>query len=380
MGLFHFLRSGLNFLFERPSTQIPALDGLRAFAILLVYLSHAGPEYIHLGGQGGPWVNSPLIHSAWVGVDLFFVLSGFLIGKQLWAELEKHKRIDFWNFIWKRGLRIWPLYFFFLTAIYLLLGVYRPAEIWPEVVFLSNYLGQSVIRGSWSLATEEQFYILFPLTLMFFSRFASGHRFWMAFLIVGLIAAPVWRLATIWYFQIPAGDTTKLINYLYYPFHTHYDTILMGVALAKIYQFCDTKEPQMQRKMFALLGGLVILCFGLRAVDKVLFNYSFLAALFGFFLWYGLHRKDWVTRLLSLRPLYLVSRLSFGIYLVHYAVLRTANFDSLLFSWLGGAPHFVTYVVVTFAVCVLITMASFVLVEAPFLKNRSRIIGAILRK
>src|SRR5262249_16177994 len=104
-----------------------------------------------------------LFRYGWTGVDLFFVLSGFLIGRQLQRELQRRGTVDVPRFLLRRGLRIWPLYFAWVAFLALALGKCR--GIAPDLVFLSNYI-QGRVSGGWSLSTEEQFYLVVPFLLL----------------------------------------------------------------------------------------------------------------------------------------------------------------------------------------------------------------------
>ncbi|HEY2896813.1 MAG TPA: acyltransferase, partial [Gemmatimonadaceae bacterium] len=174
----------MNDLRYAPQTQIPALDALRTLAILMVIAGHfpeAGkaqfPQYAQL-------LDGSLFAFGWTGVDLFFVLSGFLIGRQLWKEQLRTGTINVGRFITRRGFRIWPLYFFIALLSPALDG--KSSYKWADWAFLSNYFSGRV-EGGWSLSTEEQFYILAPLLIFVGVRFLS-RRGWFAVLLASLLA------------------------------------------------------------------------------------------------------------------------------------------------------------------------------------------------
>jgi peptidoglycan/LPS O-acetylase OafA/YrhL len=148
------LESALNYL--------PALDGLRGMAVLLVVLFHCFT-----------------LPFGWVGVNLFFVLSGFLITRIL---LERHEQADYFTrFYRNRVLRIFPLYFtvivFYFTIKYVLYGINMQHSPLYFLFFVQNFLyaktgftHTTALQHTWSLAIEEQFYLFFPLIVYFFKK------------------------------------------------------------------------------------------------------------------------------------------------------------------------------------------------------------------
>src|ERR1700760_1369307 len=179
---------------------MPALDGLRAFAVLAVLLVHfpwmptprlALLERLHL------W---PILRYGWVGVDLFFVISGFLITGILLDS--KHTASYFRNFFARRALRIWPLYYAVLVFVFILCTFLRPhgtgAEIlkwgWPYyILYLQNFVfsdnGVPLLGVTWSLAVEEQFYITWPFIVLLCIR-----KRLLTITVALFLASPVIRL------------------------------------------------------------------------------------------------------------------------------------------------------------------------------------------
>jgi peptidoglycan/LPS O-acetylase OafA/YrhL len=152
------------------------LDFLRGLAILLVIGRHlemprpGGP----LGAAADLWFTI-----GWLGVDLFFVLSGFLIGGLLISEHQKYGRINVGRFLFRRGLKIYPPYFVFLAYLILMptLKAIRAGSdgwatfavewgrYWPNLLFLQNYVGTNPAGHTWTLAVEEHFYLALPFAL-----------------------------------------------------------------------------------------------------------------------------------------------------------------------------------------------------------------------
>ena len=166
--------------------RIPELDGLRGLAILSVLFWHYGHYYAPAPGSIGAWL-PPLLRLAWSGVDLFFVLSGFLIGGILIAN---RKASNYWRvFYVRRACRIFPLYFVVLAAFVLATATITPQPsnwllkqeppFWNYPLFLQNLawlarssFGSDFLGPTWSLAVEEQFYLVLPFCRI--SRASSG--------------------------------------------------------------------------------------------------------------------------------------------------------------------------------------------------------------
>jgi hypothetical protein len=131
-----------------PSNQISFLDGLRSIAILLVIDLHFSADFTSIHGENF-FSRLPFVINGWVGVDLFFVLSGFFIGGQLWKELLKSGTISIRRFILRRGLRIWPLYFFTFLCVFAIFwpGAAAKEYGWADLVFLVNYFNAGIVLG-----------------------------------------------------------------------------------------------------------------------------------------------------------------------------------------------------------------------------------------
>ena len=193
----------------------PAFDGLRALAIIFVFLVHAW-ESAFPGG--------------WAGVDIFFVLSGYLITTLLTNELSETGTIDYRNFYIRRVLRLWPAFAVFLLVVVLEMSVRAP-NIWSfgavglSAVYLMNWnrafvwWSQHNLGHTWSLAMEEQFYLLWPALLVFiFSRRA------ICCVLAMIIAMVTWRC----FLALDGADPERTYN----GFDTHGDALLIGCLLA----------------------------------------------------------------------------------------------------------------------------------------------------
>ena len=219
--------------------RLPGLDLLRAVAIVWVLVCHAN-------GFG----LLPSDYFGWMGVDLFFVLSGFLIGGQLFRPIARGGRPDYGNFLARRLLRTLPAYLAVL-ALYLAFPVLRDrASIqpaWQFLTFTQNLLidpsKANTFSQAWSLCVEEQFYLLLPLVIVAFGARATPKR--TLALLVAMLAFGVALRAGLWLRFVarpPFGLTAApgsgaYMRYIYYPTWTRLDGLLAGVSLALVRAF-----------------------------------------------------------------------------------------------------------------------------------------------
>ena len=238
----------------------PGLDLLRALAIIVVVIYHAGIMGFPLLGR---------VHRfGWIGVDLFFVLSGYLIGGQLLAPLLKDRHLNLGRFFARRALRILPAYFVVL-AIYFLLPSWREypdmaKPLWKFLLSLQNIAlhGGTAFSHAWSLAVEDQFYLALPFILLLLVRSPRA-----AFVVPGVIVIGGILLRTFLASQ-NLTDTGVAFRgfqaWIYYPTWTRLDPLVVGVALAAIEKF----RPQWWRVLTNLapwlwLPALVIISYAL---------------------------------------------------------------------------------------------------------------------
>ncbi|MEO7964898.1 MAG: acyltransferase [Gemmatimonadaceae bacterium] len=376
-GVRGLVLGGLRELYARPAGQLAGLDALRSAAILLVIGTHwALPEYQAAGGVPTALQQFPLFYYGWTGVDLFFVLSGYLIGRQLWRELQRTGTVQLGVFLLRRGLRIWPLYFFML--LYFAAGSRFVHPRLADWVFLSNYFPGGMVRG-WSLSTEEQFYIAVPLLILLLKRRIPLQAYaWILLAIEGVLL--VVRRAKLTTFFAAGGVYERADYVLIYPFHTHLEGLLIGLIIALL---SVTHAQWFEKRSVSGISWIglgvvlssMIAAFALRSADRRLFAFVSLGLLYGGFVFFVLADRSWITRPLGAWIFYPISRLSYGMYLNHWWFSNTAN------SWMVDtarritadptAVFLITLVMGTiasigFAVC------TFVIIEHPFLVMRDR--------
>jgi peptidoglycan/LPS O-acetylase OafA/YrhL len=210
----------------------PGLDLLRAIAIVLVVLYHAG-----LFGFVLP---RDVQRFGWIGVDLFFVLSGYLIAGQLLAGMARGRSPDLRRFYWRRALRILPA-FLTIVAIYVFLPALREYPVMPPVWKFLTFTQNLGLRGgttfshAWSLCIESQFYLLLPFLLLAVARWRRGH--WLvpcAIVLCGLVIRGLIARANM---SAPEPSFAVWQKFIYYPTYARLDPLTMGVSLAAIEHF-----------------------------------------------------------------------------------------------------------------------------------------------
>jgi peptidoglycan/LPS O-acetylase OafA/YrhL len=229
----------------------PGLDLLRALAIVVVVIYHAGIMGFRTPGRFHRW--------GWIGVDLFFVLSGYLIGGQLLAPLARNQSINLKRFFAGRALRIMPAYFVVL-AIYFLLPTWREypdmaQPLWKFLLSIQNIAlhGGTAFSHAWSLAVEDQFYLALPFILL-----ALNKRPRAAIIFACVIVGGGILLRAFLAYQNLAEDGGVAFRgfqaWIYYPTWTRLDPLVFGVALAAIEKF----RPQWWQRIGSLAPWILI--------------------------------------------------------------------------------------------------------------------------
>jgi peptidoglycan/LPS O-acetylase OafA/YrhL len=346
----------------RPRGNVPVLDVLRSIAILVVFSGHYVYEF-----EGVHWVQKlPMFFWGWTGVDLFFVLSGYLIGTQLWKEVNRTSGIRIGRFLLRRGLRIWPLYYGFVAFVAVEGFFGRSINgLWSDACFLSNYF-HCQIGGGWSLSTEEQFYILAPVSIALFSLFLKPRRLWVI-PVGGLLVLILNRAVVIHYSTLSIAD---LRQKLYLPMATHADGLAIGLLLAWFGIFYP-ELMKAKRLRLSACATMVVLGIVLYAINQVLFNYTALALIFGAAALWGIGLEK-TPRPLAWHGFYIISRLSYGMYLNHFGLLSRLRELLLGVRHSGGEAAFWALYLVSLLLSLAIAFVTFQLIEWPFLQIRAR--------
>jgi peptidoglycan/LPS O-acetylase OafA/YrhL len=323
----------------------PSLNWIRAIAILAVVIYH---------------LSSQLIPGGWAGVDVFFVLSGYLITRLLSEELASSGHIALRRFYIRRLLRLTPAFACLLLAelVFLLLSSQSKTagiEAWAmSATYLMNWnrafawFPQGSLGHTWSLAMEEQFYLVWPATLLFVYR--RRPLVWIASAIVVVVA---WRIVLVFH----GADPERTYN----GFDTHADALLVGCGLAFL-PIGDAPGRLAQRFVGIPIIGMavVLMSFHHRTILTQTVGLS-LAAVISAWLVVAAMQPGRFRTVLSLKPLEYTGRISYGRYLWHYPILLIGT---------PYVPHAVRVLLVIAAYPV--AAASFHFVEKPFLRLKAR--------
>lgn len=304
----------------KPSFHIPSLDGMRAVAIGIVFLSHIGLGQIIPGG---------------FGVTIFFFLSGYLITTLLRRELMKSGRINFKQFYIRRMLRIWPAFYVTLTAgalltlIGFLPGEVRIAPFLGQVLHAANYY--SIFYGDagavvgtevyWSLAVEEHYYLVFPLLYLALSRLGLKQRGQAISFALLCVIVLVWRYILV--VHMGQGEQRT-----FHATDTRVDSIMFGCILAVwLNPVMDPLNGSERIWKFVLFpAGLALIAGSLlyrTPAFRETARYTLQSlALFPIFVAAIRYPEWWPIRILNTRLMRFLGLISYPFYLVHFTVIR----------------------------------------------------------
>ena len=365
--------------------HIPSLDGLRGIAILMVIAFH----YYYF---------VPVFSAGWTGVDLFFVLSGYLITGRLLASLDKPGY--FANFYRNRILRIFPLYFAILITFYIgihfftkpstqpLLAYYHTH--WPSYyLFFVNWTfihdGMPLapyLTHFWSLSIEEQFYLFWPFLIFCIKN--SKHRI-VVFISLFLLVI-VARCITFHYYGQPDNPVFYFNNTFF-----RADSLILGALLAQLH----LKKTALPRRLFPILfigSGVTLLTYIIfvyppdpwRPFFETI-GYSIIAIFSACLIHLSITRPEkFPAKIFSNRLLGFIGKISYGLYVIHFLIMQI--FFSRFYRWYDGhfpaseTPSVQTLKLVpallSATTCLVITFVlsylSYKYFETPFLKLKKR--------
>jgi peptidoglycan/LPS O-acetylase OafA/YrhL len=358
-----------------PAERWPALDGLRALAVLYVVAYHLGLPYSVRGGS--------------IGVTIFFALSGFLITSLLLRESDELGSIHLPAFFMRRALRLLPALVVLCAAVWTwavvsdvhdrtraaVPWVLLYAGNWERVIHSWGSLG--ALEHAWSLGVEEQFYVVWPLVVVLVGVLAPRARRATAVLVTSLAGAAlslVWRVH-LWSDADPTQSAVRLYNGT----DAVADQLLLGCALAAALHLVRARPlgPAVARAVrWSAIPALAFLTWvaafrpgGPSSSNTRLYltygSTAFTLATVAIIASIVLAPGAPLSRLLSSPPLRAVGTRSYGIYLWHYPLIVAIDLE------LSSLPHNARRLLVV-ASCALITLASYRFVEQPALRVKRR--------
>jgi peptidoglycan/LPS O-acetylase OafA/YrhL len=374
---------------------VPGLDLMRGIAILWVMLFHFRfmitlPHVLYWPARYG-----------WMGVDLFFVLSGYLIGSQLMRPYLRGGTPSLGGFYFRRAFRILPAYLTVLALYFAIPGFREAPGLSPAWQFLTftenfriNYAVDRAFSHVWSLCVEEHFYLVLPLLILILMRkprFGKALLLILSILVFGMLVRGYIYLHQLKPLLLAGNDDFYLLytERIYYPTYTRLDGLLVGVVLACIKTF----RPLWWEKIMCR-GYLLLLCgLGCCAWAMWLFHdrFSFSATLVGFPLMsigLGLFAAcsispqilGWLQRVFpgawgkqlrffAAQSFSVIATLAYSLYLTHKEIGHLCRVHLSQYMGSGGWPAFA----IAFAASFVCAAVLYVAVERPFLRWRERL-------
>lgn len=359
----------------------PALDGMRAVSVLTIMLFHVPYTWV----TGGYW-----------SVNVFFIVSGYLITGLLLKELDRWGSIDLVGFYVRRARRLLPALLLMLVVVSLawprILGDETPGTIrgdglatlfyvanWRMVLTGQSYFDQfgtvaeSPFKHAWTLGIEEQYYLLFPiLMIVLFRAFGRHGRGKILAVMIGLAGLSALVMAKVY---VPGGDPSRV----YYGTDSRMQDILVGAALAvgmsmldrrRMVAWAERNRPWVIGVGWAVVALTVYWFFWIPASGWVFYGgYLVFDTMFAVLIAsVELLPGSSVARMLSWRPLAWIGMLSYGLYLWHYPLFVVLTPDRV---HLSGIPLQILRFGLTFA----IASASYYFIENPIRKGALRKLG-----
>ncbi len=367
---------------QLPQPKLNGLDHLRALAITFVFLYH-----YQMNIFGHPEWLRDVAKFGWTGVDLFFVLSGFLISSQLFSQIKQRGTFSIKDFFIKRFFRILPA-FWVVVAIYFCVPTFRERgalpPLWKVLTFTQNFgldiKAAGTFSHAWSLCVEEHFYLVLPLTLIALISLRLLKRGWwilpLLFVAGFLIRHYNWN-----HFYFPyIEEKDSWLNwykYVYYPTYNRLDSLLVGVSIAAIYNFL----PELWIKVSKFGNLFILLGLGVLTVAYFLCEeeHSYSASVYGFplvALGYGLlviaaispscFLYKWNSKVTTF-----IAGISYAVYLSHKGIIFLTQ-NIVKEYGLDEDSHLMMLICII--ACIIGAFLLRVLIEKPFLKLRNKII------
>lgn len=359
---------------SKKTKYLPSIDSLRAIAVIAVIIYHIDANYL----PGG-----------FLGVDLFFVLSGYLISSLIIKEYKSTGTVNLYNFYVRRARRLLPAVYFMITVVLIIITLFNGVllkksyldalfgyiyssnwwYIFHKLDYFDSFGSQSPFKHLWSLAIEEQFYMFFPLIFLIFNRKSksnnSNSKLNKNFIYVVLSLILVSLIAHILLFDI------NNINRIYFGTDTRAFSLLVGVVGAILYPMDrlserTTKKDNMIYSIVSLVSILALIGIMINTSEYNTWLYRggfLLVAIIGLIIIISSGRQyTFMSKLLSFKPLVFIGKISYSLYLWHFPILVVTTPVSEI-----GNPN-LFYVTLRIILIFLVATGSYMFVETPIRK------------
>ena len=359
---------------SKKTKYLPSIDSLRAIAVIAVIIYHIDANYL----PGG-----------FLGVDLFFVLSGYLISSLIIKEYKSTGTVNLYNFYVRRARRLLPAVYFMITVVLIIITLFNGVllkksyldalfgyiyssnwwYIFHKLDYFDSFGSQSPFKHLWSLAIEEQFYMFFPLIFIIFNRKSKSNngnsKLNKNFIYVVLSLILVSLIAHILLFDI------NNINRIYFGTDTRAFSLLVGVVGAILYPMDrlserTTKKDNMIYSIVSLVSILVLIGIMINTSEYNTWLYRggfLLVAIIGLIIIISSGRQyTFMSKLLSFKPFVFIGKISYSLYLWHFPILVVTTPVSEI-----GNPN-LFYVTLRIVLIFLVATGSYMFVETPIRK------------
>ncbi len=359
---------------SKKTKYLPSIDSLRAIAVIAVIIYHIDANYL----PGG-----------FLGVDLFFVLSGYLISSLIIKEYKSTGTVNLYNFYVRRARRLLPAVYFMITVVLIIITLFNGVllkksyldalfgyiyssnwwYIFHKLDYFDSFGSQSPFKHLWSLAIEEQFYMFFPLIFLIFNRKSksnnSNSKLNKNFIYVVLSLILVSLIAHILLFDI------NNINRIYFGTDTRAFSLLVGVVGAILYPMDrlserTTKKDNMIYSIVSLVSILVLIGIMINTSEYNTWLYRggfLLVAILGLIVIISSGKQHTLmSKLLSFKPIVFIGKISYSLYLWHFPVLVLTTPVSEI-----GNPN-IFFVILRIILTFVLAIMSYVFVETPIRK------------
>ena len=355
-------------------THVPALDGVRGVAVMLVFISHFHWILSKKTGysQVTPWkfINRTF-EAGFLGVDIFFVLSGFLITSLLLKDHANKQPGMVGRFYKRRALRLLPALYALLIVDFFVAWLesarmdFQWRTTWRALLYLNNWNVVWNFRGSrndlghlWSLGIEEQFYIVWPAVVLLMLALKLHHQIIITVLSLAIAAIVVHRI-NLW------NDDIYWL-FIYIRTDTRVDSLLVGALFAYVYRHYRVPSQVLNWAATLCFAGLMYIKYELDASPFIMkTGFTVIAVLAGIIILAGAEGAWFANRVLISRPLTIIGKVSYGLYLWHLPVFL------ILGRHVTSGPKPLR-ILAGIIVASVVTVISWFFIEKPFLNLKNR--------